>query len=451
MYKKSLYILRRDLRLNDNNTLINCVENSENVIFLFIFNPNQLGKDEFKNNNSLYFLANSLINLREKIRNLNIFVQKETELLNKLIVDENIDSIWETEDYTEYAKNRSKEIRAICGKYSIAYELRQDYLIMNPGEVLNESHSPYQVFTPFYNKYIKKLSQIKRLTNDISKTILDKIEKCSLKINGSVNNIEQEIIEKYNIVNEGLIEKKQISRKTAIQLLKMANEMTNYEQNRNFLYMRNTDLAPYLKFGLISVREFAQSLVITQGIDSKLLRQLIWREFWYHFHVLVWNRKFADPFKNEFLNYWDIKDDTNKEDYISWCEGRTGIEIVDACMIQLNKEGYMHNRGRMIVGSYLVKNLGIHWSNGEKYFARKLYDYDPIVNHWSWQWVAGCGTDAAPYYRVFNPILQKQKFDAEGLYTSKYVKYNVNHEAEQEKIKLQSKQIKDKYSLYFKK
>jgi deoxyribodipyrimidine photo-lyase len=204
-------------------------------------------------------------------------------------------------------------------------------------------------------------------------------------------------------------------RKEALKILKNIREFKNYENTRNTLSLETTNLSAYLKFGCLSIREVYYKLLKTFNKNHPLIRQLIWRDFYYHLGYGFIDR-FGDSLKPQ---YDKIKWENNRTQFNSWKEGRTGYPVIDACMTQLNETGYMHNRGRLLTSSFLIKNLGIDWRWGEKYFAQSLVDYDVLVNNGNWQWGSGSGADSQPYFRTFNPWLQSERYDKD----CEYIKY----------------------------
>ena len=202
-----------------------------------------------------------------------------------------------------------------------------------------------------------------------------------------------------------------------MKVLKTLEKFKDYDTSRNDMSKITTHLSAYIKFGCLSIREVFLKLKKLFGLNDPLIRQLIWREFYYHLGFGFPDR-FGKALKPKYDN---IKWKKNTKHLNAWKKGETGFPIVDACMKQINETGYMHNRGRLIVASFLVKNLGIDWREGEKYFAQSLVDYDELINNGNWQWVSGSGADSQQYIRVFNPSLQAEKFDKEAKYIKKWL------------------------------
>ncbi|MFT4312517.1 MAG: cryptochrome/photolyase family protein [Candidatus Woesearchaeota archaeon] len=413
MYKKAIMMFTRDLRLVDN-TALNSIQ-AQQVIPIFIFNPKQI---EQKNNpyfgsHVVQFMLESLNDLDEQLQKhkskLHFFYGEPTTILQELIRKHTINAIYINKDYTPFSQKREHDIHALCQKENVAFHSYDDTLLHPPGTILKQDRTPYTVFTPFY-KY--------------ASTLQIKYPHPNQKIPFST--IESQ--EKEKLFSQILPEPKKLAikggRTHAKKQLQFIKELSNYKQDRDALDKQGTTyLSAYHKFGTISVRETLQAC---QG-NEPLIRQLFWRDFFYHiaFH-------FPHVFQHAFQKkYTDISWENNKNYFEKWCAGKTGFPIIDAAMNQLNQTGYMHNRARMIVASFLTKDLLIDWRWGEKYFAQTLIDYDPCVNNGSWQWAASTGCDAQPYFRIFNPWLQQEKFDPECTYIKKWLPELQNYNPKQ--------------------
>lgn len=406
-YKKSLFIFRRDLRLEDNTALINALKNSDKVLPIFIFNNLQFLKE--KNNyfseNAFEFMINSLKELNEELKKINsklyFFLGENKNIINKLTKQEKINAIFVNKDYTHFSNKRDEEIKIICKKNKIDFNSFEDLLLNSPKKILKKDKKPYTIFTPFYkfsknfpvdlpikNKY--KNYYNKKIDFEINLSNIDYSKNPKIKINGG--------------------------RKEGLNLLKKATFVNNYESKRNFPFLDSTTfLSAHHKFGTISIRESFFAL----KENEPLVRQLYWRDFFTHI-AFNFPRVFGNSFNKKYSNVCWIKNKKNKN-FLAWKKGLTGFPIVDAGMRELNNTGYMHNRLRMITASFLTKDLHIDWMLGENYFAKKLIDYDPCVNNGSWQWSASTGCDAQPYFRIFNPWIQQEKFDADCKYIKKWV------------------------------
>ena len=401
----SIYIFRRDLRIEDNLGFKFAVENCENIIPIFIFTPEQVVNNEFKSTNAIQFMIESLEHLNKSLKNNNsklyIFQGDNIKILNKLNQDLGITDIVFNQDYTPYAKKRDDEIQKFCDKNKIKCHSVEDYLLDGIGTFLKKDGNPYTVFTPFKNNVMK---------SDIPKPQKFKVvnlSKPKIKDDGYIENpVNPDIL-----IHGG--------RDNALKQLNKLAEQQNYNDNRNKLSIPTSHLSAYIKFGNISIREVYWKIRKDLGIKSELIPQLIWREFYFYI-----SNYFPDVLKGKNFNskYDKIKWNNNPEYFKAWCEGKTGVPVVDAGMRELNKTGYMHNRARLITSNYLNRILGCDWRMGEKYYATKLTDYDPSVNNGNWQWIASTGTDPKPYFqRLFNPWLQSKKFDKDGDYIKKWI------------------------------
>lgn len=401
-YNKSLFIFHRDLRIADNRGFIRALVQSKWVIPCFIFTPEQISdKNPYRSANCVQFMITSLQELNEQLHQqdgkLYLFLGNTIEIVRQIIKEEKVDAIFSNRDYTPYAIARDEAIERLCYQNGIDFILEHDLLLHEPEEVLTNNNTPYSIFTAFYKKALtlsidKPLSPIygtfytKAIafahSHNIYKKLLPQIN-AQLKVKGG--------------------------RSEAITILKDIKDQKNYTQTHDFPAKDSTThLSAHFKFGTISIREAYWHIVQQLGKSHPLIRQLYWRDFFtnvaYHSPFV-----FGQAFHNKF-NKLPWKND--KKEFQAWCQGKTGFPIVDAGMRQLNATGWMHNRVRLIVASFLVKDLHIDWRWGERYFAQKLVDYDPCVNNGNWQWSASSGCDAQPYFRIFNPWLQQKKFDA---------------------------------------
>lgn len=407
IYPLALHIFRRDLRLYDNTALLDALKLSESVIPCFIFDKRQIENNEYKSNNCIQFMMHSLQeldhNLKQKNSKLYFFYGIAEEVIAKLIGQLNIKAIFINRDYTPFSRKRDEKIANICRDFNIDFHTYADALLHEPEEISKPNDQPYTVFTHFFKKAVQ-LNVPKPRTNSYENYYQKAI---SLE--------DKHITTKLLKINNPTIFVKG-GRTEALSLLKKIKDFKNYENIRNFPALQGTThLSAHNKFGTLSVREFYASIVKNLGKGHPLLKELIWRDFFTHiaFHF---PRVFGEAFHGKYNNIiWS----ENEKHFQAWCEGRTGFPIVDAGMRELNTTGFMHNRVRMIVASFLTKDLHIDWRLGEKYFAQKLVDYDPSVNNGNWQWVASTGCDAQPYFRIFNPWLQQQKFDPD----CQYIKY----------------------------
>lgn len=405
-HKKSLFIFRRDLRLEDNTGLISALNDSEIVIPLFIFDPRQADKikNPYFSDNAFGFLIESLkdldTQLNTKKSRLYIFKGVADKVIEELIKKENIDAVYFNKDYTPFSMKRDGDIDKICKKHNVSCYSFADALLNEPDVALKSDSTSYTVFTPFW----KNASRIP-ITNP--------------KKNNNINYYNNKIVietpfPEYSDNPERI----KGGRKYALKTLNNIFKLSDYASVRDFPYIVGTSrLSAHLKFGTISVREAYQVIAGTLGEHHPLLRQLYWRDFFYHIAY-----HFPKVFGSSFQEKYDkVKWDYDEKKFAAWTNGLTGYPIVDAGMRELNTTGYMHNRVRMIVASFLTKDLHIDWRLGEKYFAQKLVDYDPCINNGNWQWAASTGCDAQPYFRIFNPWLQQKKFDPKCEYIKRWI------------------------------
>ncbi len=406
-YPLSLFIFRRDLRLYDNTALISALEQSEHIIPCFIFDPQQVTeKNHYKSTNALQFMLESLADLKEQLKahagHLYIFYGAPEKIIEELFKTKKIDAVFINQDYTPYSLERDAHIEKICKKLNIDFNAHHDLLLHAPDSVLTQAGKPYTVFTPFYRAALKTPVALPRSNNHKNYFIHKLIEEKDPK----------EILDSFNkniFVHGG--------RENGLKILKHIENFKKYENTRDFPELPTTGLSAHNKFGTISIREEFHTMVNHLGAMHMLVRQLYWRDFYTQIAA-----HFPRVFGHSYLEkYENIHWKENPETFKKWCTGTTGFPIVDAGMRQLNATGWMHNRVRMIVASFLTKDLHIDWRLGEKYFAQKLVDYDPAVNNGSWQWAASTGCDPQPYFRIFNPWLQQEKFDPECTYIKRWV------------------------------
>lgn len=410
-YTKSLFIFRRDLRLEDNIGLAHALEQSAHVVPCFIFDPRQGGtQNSFRSMNAIQFMITSLkeldCELRKKKSALYLFYGDPAKIIAKLIKKEKIDAFFCNFDYTPFSLKRDEQIQKVCIQNQCAFAQYHDALLFNPTSIMTGSGTPYNIFGAYYKKAFKipVAPPQEKLRVNFSKAMQKHSEQ---------KKIFAKILGKYN--NKNLHVKG--GRKEALKLLKSTKNLTNYAKTHDYPALETSNLSAHLKFGTVSAREAYWHIRETLGAYHPLLRQLFWRDFFtyvaYHSPFV-----FGQPFHEKYKKLpWK----NNIKDFKAWREGKTGFPIVDAGMRQLNTTGFMHNRVRMIVASFLVKDLHIDWQWGEKYFAQQLVDYDPCVNNGNWQWSASTGADAQPYFRIFNPWLQQKKFDKDCAYIKRWV------------------------------
>lgn len=407
-FQRTLFIFRRDLRLEDNTGLIFALKKSKEVIPCFIFTPEQIRLNPFLGNHSLQFLIESLEDLEKQLKTkkgkLYLFYGASEKIIKACIQKLDIDAVIVNRDYTPYSTRRDCIIHALCKKQRVAFHSLEDALLQSPENTLKKDGKPYAIFTPFYrnsNKLDVKKPEKNPYCNYYKRSIGFAIS----------SEFYKEILPMRVLAPAG-------GRSNAIGILKHLKSFKYYETLRDFPEKNaTTHLSAHLKFTTCSPREVYYAILKSLGPLSELFRSLYWRDFFSSIALY-----FPHVFKGAFhTKYDDITWNSDKRVFIKWCEGTTGFPIVDAGMRELNETGFMHNRLRMIVASFLVKDLHINWRWGEKYFAQKLSDYDPAVNNGNWQWVAGTGCDAQPYFRVFNPWTQAKIYDPDCMYIKKWI------------------------------
>ncbi|MEQ1530589.1 MAG: deoxyribodipyrimidine photo-lyase, partial [Methylococcales bacterium] len=403
-YQKALFIFRRDLRLQDNNALNAAVHHAEQVIPCFIFDPKQINEHPYQSKPGLQFMLQSLADLQQQFKQIGaelaLFNAAPEQVITDLFTQQHIEAVFINRDYTPFSRQRDHALAELCKQLRIDLHYLPDALLTEPEQALKADQSPYKVFTAFYNRARQipvavpqaLLGQhFSALPGDFS------LEQLPLTINDQV-------------IPGG--------RQQVLAILEQLTDYADYTATRDFPALDATSkLSAHLKFGTCSVRELFYAISAQLGSEHALIRQLYWRDFFTHitFHFpQVFGRAFNEA-------YADLQWDNNKDFFIRWCQGQTGFPIVDAGMRELNASGFMHNRVRMIVASFLVKDLHINWRWGERYFAQHLVDYDPCVNNGNWQWAASTGCDAQPYFRIFNPWLQQQKFDPDCRYIYRWL------------------------------
>lgn len=410
--KTALYIYRRDLRLVDNTALQAAHVSGMKVLPCFIFDPEQVtNKNVYRSKNALQFMFNSLDDLYQALKKndakLYLWYGSPVSIVSHLIKENSIHAVYVNTDYTPFSGKRDAALKEVCDAHNIPFEAYHDYLLNSPDSIMTGGGTPYGVFTPFYKRASQELVPIPRAlrvgtwyTAHLADCV--SIAEVRTKCLGSYDNAEI-------VVSGGRME--------GLSLLKKIDTQSSYAKNRDMCALKTTHFSAHLKFGTVSVREVYHAIKEKLGAQHALLRQLYWRDFWTYvaYHT---PRVFGHAYHKEYDHLPWHKSESFFE---LWCNGRTGFPIVDAGMRELNATGYMHNRVRMIVASFLTKDLHIDWRWGEKYFAQQLVDYDPSVNNGNWQWAASTGCDGQPYFRIFNPWLQQKKFDPLCIYIKRWV------------------------------
>ena len=394
--KVVVYWFRRDLRLEDNTALNAALKSGTPVIPIFIFDSNilvELPEDDAR----LTFIYEQLYAIQTALSehgsSLHCYHGDPLESWKEILKKFNVQGVYINKDYEPYALMRDNEIRSFLENHNIEVHFYKDQVIFEEDDILKDDGKPYTVFTPYKNKWLRNFSQIEITPS------------ASIRFSSFYKGRS----DFPSIESLGFVRSKIRVKPYSLKGLEA------YSETRNFPYLDNTSyLSPHLRFGTISIRNIIHQL---NDSNSAFLSELIWREFFmqilYHFPTVV---------ENNFKSKYDgIQWLNSTSDFEKWKAGKTGYPMVDAGMRQLNETGYMHNRVRMVVAGFLCKHLLIDWRWGEAYFAEKLLDYELSSNNGNWQWAAGTGCDAAPYFRIFNPIEQLKKFDKDHQYIKKWI------------------------------
>jgi deoxyribodipyrimidine photo-lyase len=407
---RGLFWFRRDLRINDNIGLSQCSKDCDEVLLCFIFDSYILEKLDDKSDQRLSFIYDSLkemeLELNKTGSSIIIGYGKPEVEIPKIIKEYKIKKLYKNKDYEPYAKQRDEKVNKNIKNLNVDDYSFKDLVCFEANEVLNGKGENYKVFTPYKNKW---LSQIEDKRDQLRSTKVD--SKKFVKIKNNFSCLKVNWLEKINFTYTPPTLK--AGRKEAIRKLsKFKNKIFDYKKDRDYPSIDGTSLlSVYSRHGNISVRELINfSLEFSDDGSKTWLSEIIWREFYQCIldkYPYVTNSCYK-------TKYDQIKWPGSKENFKKWCVGNTGTPIIDASMRCLNKTGLMHNRLRMIVASYLCKTMLIDWKLGERYFAKKLLDYDLAANNGGWQWASSTGCDSVPYFRIFNPYRQSERFDPQG-------------------------------------
>jgi deoxyribodipyrimidine photo-lyase len=409
MHENGLFIFRRDYRIIDNNGLNLTNSKCKNVYTIFIFTPEQVGSgNQYKSNNAVQFMIESLEDLASEIHKhggkLYVFYGNNNKIVSDCIDAFDINYVCFNSDYTPYALERDANISDICKKKKIECEMAHDYYLHEPGTILNGSKEAYKKFTPYYHTSLKKQVQSPANARKIKFKTSGKQLSNTISLATAFSKF---VKENHSILVRG-------GRPEAIKTLRSAlKSQKHYSTTHDELEKPTSLLSAYIKFGCVSIREVYKAF---KG-NHALIRQLIWRDFYMNV-LYAYPHVLGKPMKP---SYSKIRWHKNAKWFDAWTKGLTGFPIVDAGMREMNTTGFMHNRARLIVASFLTKTLLIDWREGEEYFAKKLTDYDPASNNGNWQWIASSGADSQPYFRIFNPWSQNAEVDPECHYVKKWI------------------------------
>lgn len=397
----SVFWFRRDLRLQDNAGLFKALKGPNPVLPLFIFDKSILDELDDPADARVNFIHASLLSMQQQLAQagstLLVRHGMVQEIFAQLCKEYTIKAVYTNNDYEPYARNRDEQMAAYFAGLSIEFISVKDHVIFERSEVVKDDGLPYTIFTPYSRKWRAQITadQLRSLGSE--------------KLMGSF--YKQEPVPILTLSQLGFTSSSQIFPAPRWD----ASTIKRYKEQRDFPAVAGTSrLSVHLRFGTISIRALARE---AGALNESFLSELIWRDF---YQMIIWH--FPHVVAGSFKPAYDaILWRNNPDEFEAWCQGRTGYPIVDAGMRELNATGFMHNRVRMIVASFLTKHLLIDWRWGEAYFAKKLLDFDLAANNGGWQWAAGSGCDAAPYFRVFNPYIQTKKFDPELRYIRQWV------------------------------
>lgn len=396
--KINIFWFRRDLRINDNKGLAAALSSGIPVLPVFIYDTEILNGLPDKHDRRVHYISQAISAMDAELKKyhsgIHTFYSNVTDAFEKLMARYDIEAVYCNRDYEPGAIKRDARVKKILQEQGIVLNDYKDQVIFEQSEIVKENGSPYTVYTPYAKKWRNTLSEADTKPYDINFANFYKSNENAV----------------YNLKDIGFLYTDYMYKKPVLD----AGIIKQYHQYRDYPALQHTtQLGTALRFGTISIRKCVRFAL---SHNEVWLSELIWREFFmqilFHFPQVV-----TQSFKPQ---YDFIPWRNNEAEFEIWCEGKTGYPIVDAGMRQLNQTGYMHNRVRMIVASFLCKHLLIDWRWGETYFAQKLNDYDLSANNGNWQWAAGCGCDAAPYFRIFNPTTQTHKFDKELLYIKQW-------------------------------
>lgn len=399
----NIFWFRRDLRLDDNAGLYHALKDTNPVLPVFIFDRTILDQLDNKTDRRVEFIRDALEEMQEQLIKkgsaLQVYYDTPEDAWEKMVNTYKVEKVFTNHDYEPYARDRDAAIAKLLAKHHITFHTYKDQVIFEKGEVMKDDGTPYTVFTPYSKKW---------------KATLNDFYLKSYPVKNYYKNFLQSNPHRIpSLKSIGFVE---TGTKTFPARVVKADIIKHYKEQRDFPAIPGTSrLGVHLRFGTLSIRQLA---TYAKKVNETFLNELIWREF---YQMILWHFPQVGSGKAFKPAYEHIKWRNNEAEFEKWCKGQTGYPIVDAGMRELNETGFMHNRVRMITASFLAKHLLIDWRWGEAWFAEKLLDFDLAANNGNWQWAAGCGCDAAPYFRVFNPDLQTKRFDPDKKYIRKWV------------------------------
>ena len=403
---EACFWLRRDLRLEDNRGLSKALEEHSTVLVVFIFDRYILDQLKDKNDARVTFIHDQIQRLKGELQNkgsdlLVTYGQVEEEW-EKILVQYRPRAIYVNKDFEPYARLRDPQVEALARTHDCEFKTYVDHIIFPPGAIVKDDGNPYSVYTPFSKKWLLAFKETTRKQYPVRESSFAKIT---------------DDLTLPSLTSMGF------TRNTTIPIPQARYSpelLATYAQTRDLVSLPDgtSRLGIHLRFGTVSVREVVAQAALVQ--DTTFLKELVWREFFIH---LLWfhPRTCRESFKPRYDQIPWRRGKEADRDFEAWSQGHTGYPLVDAGIRELNQTGYMHNRVRMITASFLCKHLLIDWRRGERYFAQKLLDYELASNVGNWQWASSGGADAAPYFRIFNPYTQQEKFDPDWTYISRWV------------------------------
>jgi deoxyribodipyrimidine photo-lyase len=402
--KVSIFWFRRDLRLEDNIGLNQALNGNSPVLPIFIFDIEILEQLP-ENDARVTFIHKTIQHLNDYLKqhynsSIAMYYGNPIEIFNSLANDYSIDAVYTNHDYEPYALERDAAIKKLLTAKNITFYTYKDQVVFEKDEIVKSDGNPYVVYTPYKNRWKEKFNP------EIHLGFSDKLSNTN-------NFIKDPELPSLSLLDMGFVP----SQITVPDYIISEVFIENYEATRNYPAKMNgtSRIGPHLRFGTVSIRKIMHQAL--KANNEVFWNELIWREF---FMQILWH--YPKTVNYAFKPKYDrIQWRNNKTEFEKWKSGQTGYPLVDAGMRELNQTGFMHNRVRMLVASFLCKHLLIDWRWGEAYFAEKLLDFDLSANVGNWQWAAGSGVDAAPYFRIFNPITQVEKFDKQKEYINKWV------------------------------
>lgn len=400
--KVHVHWFRRDLRLNDHRALAKAIDDGKHpVLPLFIFDTNILDALENKKDQRVHFIHRTLEEMRKELQehgsSMLVRCGKPLDIWKSLVEEYDIASVSVVRDYEPYAHERDKEVYDFLQSKNISFTGCKDQVIFEKSEITKNDGGYYSVFTPYSKSWKDALTKDHYAEAKVNMEGFFKSKPLPMPALKDMG---------FEETDERLFPSKNVS----------DDILNHYHEKRDIPSVKGTSrMSVHLRFGTVSIRALVRRALST---NETFLNELIWRDF---YQMTLYHNP-QSPQKALKSKYDNIKWEINEEHFAAWCEGKTGYPLVDAGMRELNTTGYMHNRIRMLTASFLTKHLLIDWRWGERYFAEKLLDFDLAANVGGWQWAAGCGNDAAPYFRIFNPYTQQEKFDPNQLYVKRYVK-----------------------------